>query len=91
VFPGHVALLSHGFEFLGYRFEAGQRWERKKSLTGLRDKIRALTKRNRGDSIESIIASINRPYVAGLAISSTPTATPSRPSTALFVAAYDRS
>jgi len=45
VFPGHVARLSHGFEFLGYRFEAGQRWVRKKSLMGLRDKIRALTKR----------------------------------------------
>ncbi|CAB3805623.1 hypothetical protein LMG28614_06246 [Paraburkholderia ultramafica] len=48
-----------GFEFLGYRFEAGERWVRKKSLMGLRDKIRALTRRNRGDSIEGIIASIN--------------------------------
>ncbi|WP_429260785.1 group II intron maturase-specific domain-containing protein [Paraburkholderia sp. GAS334] len=32
---------------------------RKKSLKGLRDKIRAQTRRNRGDSIEDIIASIN--------------------------------
>ena len=56
---GDCRLEGHGFEFLGYRFEAGQRWVRKKSLMGLRDKIRALTKRNRGDSIESIIASIN--------------------------------
>jgi RNA-directed DNA polymerase len=56
---GDCRLEGHGFEFLGYRFEAGQRWVRKKSLMGLRDKIRALTKRCRGDSIEAIIASIN--------------------------------
>ena len=48
-----------GFEFLGYRFEAGQRWVRKKSLMSLRDKIRAKTKRNRGDSIAYVIASLN--------------------------------
>ena len=56
---GDCRLEGHGFEFLGYRFEAGQRWVRKKSLMGLRDKIRALTRRNRGDSIAEIIASIN--------------------------------
>jgi len=56
---GNCRLEGHGFEFLGYRFEAGQRWVRKKSLMGLRDKIRALTKRNRGDSIEDIITSLN--------------------------------
>jgi RNA-directed DNA polymerase len=56
---GDCRLEGHGFEFLGYRFEAGQRWVRKKSLMGLRDKIRARTKRNRGDSIEDIIASLN--------------------------------
>jgi RNA-directed DNA polymerase len=56
---GDCRLEGHGFEFLGYRFEAGQRWVRKKSLMGLRDKLRALTKRRRGDSIEAIIASIN--------------------------------
>jgi RNA-directed DNA polymerase len=56
---GDCRLEGHGFEFLGYRFEAGQRWVRKKSLMGLRDKIRALTKRNRGDSIEVIITSLN--------------------------------
>ncbi len=31
----------------------------KKSFIGLRDRIRALTKRHRGDSIESIISLIN--------------------------------
>ncbi len=52
-------LEGHGFEFLGYRFVAGQHWVRKKSLTGLQDRLRALIKLHRGDSIESIIASIN--------------------------------
>ena len=47
---GDCRLEGQGFEFLGYRFEAGQRWVRKKSLMGLRDKLRALTKRHRGDS-----------------------------------------
>ncbi|MGF6935138.1 group II intron reverse transcriptase/maturase [Paraburkholderia sp. UCT70] len=56
---GDCRLEGQGFEFLGYRFEAGERWVRKKSLMGLRDKIRALTRRNRGDSIEGIVASIN--------------------------------
>ena len=48
-----------GFEFLGYRFEAGQRWVRKKSLMSLRDKIRAKTTRTVGHSIECVIASLN--------------------------------
>jgi RNA-directed DNA polymerase len=48
-----------GFEFLGYRFEAGQRLVRKKSLKSVRDKIRAKTKRNEGHSIEYVIASLN--------------------------------
>jgi RNA-directed DNA polymerase len=48
-----------GFEFLGYRFEAGKRWVRKKSLMSLKDKIRAKTKRNEGNSIEYVIASLN--------------------------------
>ena len=34
---------SQGFEFLGYRFEAGRRLVRKKSLMALRDKVRART------------------------------------------------
>jgi RNA-directed DNA polymerase len=40
-----------GFEFLGYRFEAGKRWVRKKSLMSLKDKVRAKTRRNEGNSI----------------------------------------
>jgi RNA-directed DNA polymerase len=48
-----------GFEFLGYRFEAGRRWVRKKSLARLRDSIRSSTGRNRGDSLARIIAELN--------------------------------
>src|SRR5207244_8637733 len=55
---GDCRVAGQGFEFLGYRFEAGQRWVRKKSLMSLRDKVRARTPRNRGDCIESVIASL---------------------------------
>ena len=48
-----------GFEFLGYRFEAGRRLVRKKSLKALKDKVRARTSRSRGDSLERIIADLN--------------------------------
>ena len=48
-----------GFDFLGYRFEAGQRRVRRKSLQSIRDRIRAKTGRTRGDSIASIIADLN--------------------------------
>jgi RNA-directed DNA polymerase len=56
---GDCRVEGQGFEFLGYRFEAGQRWVRKKSLMSLRDKIRAKTKRTVGHSIECVIASLN--------------------------------
>jgi RNA-directed DNA polymerase len=36
-----------GFEFLGYRFEAGRRWVRKKSRKALREAVRAKTRRLR--------------------------------------------
>jgi RNA-directed DNA polymerase len=48
-----------GFDFLGYRFEAGRRWVRQKSLTRLKDGIRAETRRTRGDSLARIIADLN--------------------------------
>lgn len=48
-----------GFDFLGYRFEAGHRLVRKKSLQALRDKVRRRTLRSRGDSLERIIGDIN--------------------------------
>jgi RNA-directed DNA polymerase len=49
-----------GFDFLGYHFEDGKRWPRKKSLTKLKETIRAQTRRTSGDSLPKIIASLNR-------------------------------
>jgi RNA-directed DNA polymerase len=57
---GDCRLAGQGFEFLGYRFEAGRRFVRKKSLNRLKDTIRAKTRRTRGDSLERIIADLNR-------------------------------
>jgi RNA-directed DNA polymerase len=48
-----------GFEFLGYRFEAGRRYVRKKSRDAFRDKVRAKTGRNRGVSLGRIITDLN--------------------------------
>ena len=48
-----------GFDFLGYHFEQGRRWPRKKSLERLKEKIRQLTKRNNGHSLERIIITLN--------------------------------
>ena len=56
---GDCTVPGQGFEFLGYRFEAGKRWVRKKSLKVLRDRIRSRTKRSRGDSMAQIIESLN--------------------------------
>ena len=48
-----------GFDFLGYRFEAGRRWVRKKSLTRLKDRIREKTKRTCGQSLARVIADLD--------------------------------
>jgi RNA-directed DNA polymerase len=48
-----------GFDFLGYRFEAGRRLVRGKSLMAFKDKVRAKTGRSRGDSLERIVADLN--------------------------------
>ena len=53
-----------GFDFLGYHFERGYRWPRRKSLKKLKDKIRAHTKRNNGQSLQVIISRVN-PVVRG--------------------------
>ena len=57
---GDCLVTGQGFEFLGYRFEAGQRFVRKKSWNRIKDTIRAKTRRTRGDSLERIIADLNR-------------------------------
>jgi RNA-directed DNA polymerase len=57
---GDCRNTGEGFDFLGYRFEAGRRFVRKKSLTRFKDRIREKTKRTRGDSLACIIADLNR-------------------------------
>ena len=56
---GNCIEEGQGFEFLGYRFEAGRRWVRKKSLKAIKERIRARTRRTRGASLASIIADLN--------------------------------
>jgi RNA-directed DNA polymerase len=48
-----------GFDFLGYRFEAGRRFVRNKSLMAFKDKVRSKTGRSRGDSLGRIVADLN--------------------------------
>jgi RNA-directed DNA polymerase len=56
---GDCSQPSQGFEFLGYRFEAGRRWIRRKSIKALRDKVREKTRRARSGSMKSIILELN--------------------------------
>lgn len=49
-----------GFDFLGYHFERGYRWPRKKSLDKFKDAIRAKTRRTSGDSLNTIIFEVNK-------------------------------
>jgi RNA-directed DNA polymerase len=48
-----------GFDFLGYRFEAGRRQVRKKSMSRLKDSIREKTRRTRGESLTRIVDDLN--------------------------------
>ena len=71
MWAGHAGLSLHpdktrlvdatqdGFEFLGYLFEHGRRWPREKSLQRLKARIRQITRRNNGNSLERIIACLN--------------------------------
>jgi RNA-directed DNA polymerase len=61
---GNCLREGQGFEFLGYRFEAGKRTVRKKSLQGFKDKVREKTGRTRGDSMARIIADLT-PMIRG--------------------------
>jgi len=49
-----------GFDFLGYHFERGMKWPRKKSLRKFKDTIRAKTKRTNGHSLQAIINDVTR-------------------------------
>jgi RNA-directed DNA polymerase len=59
--PQKTGIVTHeqGFDFLGYHFQAGRRWPRKKSLMKLKDTIRARTKRTNGHSLAYIITDVN--------------------------------
>jgi RNA-directed DNA polymerase len=57
------ATLPGGFDFLGYHFERGLRWPRKKSLKKFRDSIRRKTRRTNGRSLSAIIEDVNRTLV----------------------------
>lgn len=56
---GDCREAGQGFDFLGYRFEAGQRRVRKKSMQKLRERIREATRRTRGESLTKVIANLN--------------------------------
>lgn len=64
---GDCQLAGQGFEFLGYRFESGRRWVRKKSRRAIRDRIRAKTRRTRGQSLQRIIEELNPTLVGWFA------------------------
>jgi len=49
-----------GFDFLGYHFERGYKWPRKKSENKLKDNIREETPRTYGDNLEKCISGINK-------------------------------
>jgi RNA-directed DNA polymerase len=49
-----------GFDFLGYHFERGMKWPRKKSMDRFKETIRAKTRRNAGRSLRVICQDLNR-------------------------------
>jgi len=49
-----------GFDFLGYHFERGYKWPRKKSAQKLKETIRRQTRRTNGNSLDTIISQVNR-------------------------------
>lgn len=49
-----------GFDFLGYHFEGGTRWPRRRSLGKLKATLRTKTRRTSGQSLAVIIADVNR-------------------------------
>lgn len=57
---GDCLQKGQGFEFLGYHFEAGRRWVRKKSLMKLKDAIRQRTGRTRNGAMSDIVAELSQ-------------------------------
>jgi RNA-directed DNA polymerase len=53
-----IVHLDEGFDFLGWHYHGQKRWPRKKSVDTLRRKMRALTRRTRAGSLQSICAEL---------------------------------
>jgi RNA-directed DNA polymerase len=49
-----------GFDFLGYHFERGYRWPRRKSVAKLKATMRNKTRRTHGSSLRIIITTVNQ-------------------------------
>jgi RNA-directed DNA polymerase len=56
---GNSMVEGQGFDFLGYRFETGTTWVRRKSIQKFRDRIREETSRLCGKSLQKVIEEIN--------------------------------
>jgi len=54
------ASLAGGFDFLGYHFERGMKWPRKKSMDKLKEAIRTKTRRTDGRCMRAICADLSR-------------------------------
>lgn len=54
-----VDAQQQAFEFLGYRFDRGRRFPRRKSEQKLKATVRARTSRTNGNSLKSIVQSLN--------------------------------
>jgi len=52
-----------GFDFLGYHFERGMKWPRKKSMDKIKDTIRSKTRRTSGESMSKICKELNKTLV----------------------------
>jgi len=51
---------TNSFSFLGYEFHGTKHWPRKRSLQQLKGSLKRKTRRTSGDSLEWIIADVNR-------------------------------
>jgi RNA-directed DNA polymerase len=56
---GNCMIEGQGFDFLGYHFEGGTRWVRKKSIQKFRDRVRQETSRVCGKAITEVIDTLN--------------------------------
>jgi len=57
------ATQAGGFDFLGYHFERGYKWPRKRSIHNLKQAVRERSKRTNGKSLEVIISELNEVLV----------------------------